>query len=89
MPRAARKTSRKAEGRQERIPLGQQKPKMARKARPGMIGRWINDVGGRIDAARQAGYEHVMESVTPDDEKKPVSMTVRNRVESGSSGVRS
>lgn len=76
MSRTARKTNRKAEGRQERIPLGQQKPKMARVARPGMVGRWVNDVGGRIDAARQAGYEHVMETVTPDGEKKPVSMTV-------------
>ena len=76
MPRTARKTNRKAEGRQERIPLGQARPKMARKASPGMVGRWINDTGGRIADARRAGYAHVMESLTPDGEKSPASMPV-------------
>ena len=76
MSRAPRKTNRKAEGRQERIPLGQARPKMARVARPGMVGRWINDTGGRIADAERAGYAHVMESTTPDGEKRPVSMTV-------------
>ena len=74
--RQARKTGRKAEGRQSRIPLGQQKPKLAREARKGMVGRWVNDVGGRIAAARQAGYTHVMESLDTDGEEKPVSFTV-------------
>lgn len=76
MARAARKTSRTGEGRAQRIPLGQQQPKLARVARKGMVGRWINDVGGRIAHARQAGYEHVTESFGDEDEKRPVSQTV-------------
>ena len=75
MSREQRKTSRKGEGRQARIPLGQQKPKLAREARKGMVGRWVNDVGGRIAAARQAGYDQVAESFG-DEEEKPVSLTV-------------
>lgn len=73
--RQPRKTTRKGEGRQQRVPLGQLKPKLAREARKGMVGRWVNDTGGRIAAARQAGYEHVMESFG-DEEEKPVSETV-------------
>lgn len=76
MSREPRKTGRKGEGRQQRVPLGQQKPKLARVASKGMVGRWVNEVGGRIAAARQAGYEHVMESMGIDEEEKPVSQTV-------------
>lgn len=73
--RKQRLTSRKGEGRQERIPLGLQKPKLAREAGRGMVGRWVNDVGGRIAAAQRAGYKHVMESFQ-EGEEKPVSQTV-------------
>lgn len=76
MSRKPRETSRKGEGRQARTPLGLQKPKLAREARKGMVGRWVNDTGGRIAAAREAGYEHVMESMGVDGEEKPVSQTV-------------
>lgn len=76
MSRAPRKESRTETGRKGRIPLGHVAPKMARQASKGMVGRWLNDEAGRIEAARNAGYEHVMESTGIDGEEKPVSMVV-------------
>lgn len=46
-------------GRRKRIPLGTPQPKLARPKRKGFVRRWINDIPGRIQRARQAGYKHV------------------------------
>ena len=76
MSREERTTHRKGEGRARRVPLGANQLKLARKARPGMVGRWVNDTPGRIQRALQAGYEHVFESTDQDGEEKPVSTIV-------------
>ena len=70
MSRKPRETSRTGEGRQKRVPLGLQTAKLARKASPGMVGRFVNDEGGRIAAAQAAGYEHVMVTTGLDGEER-------------------
>ena len=70
MSREPRKTSRKGEGRQQRVPLGQIKAKLAREASKGMVGRFVNDTAGRVQAARKAGYEHVMVTTGMDGEER-------------------
>ena len=73
MPREKRKTTRDPTGRQERIPLGHIRPKMAVQASPGMVGRWVNDVGGRIQAAEKGGYQKVFtDPLTPEGERRPL-----------------
>lgn len=77
MPRGKRSETRAGEGRAKRVPLGQQRPKMAVQASPGMVGRWVNDVGGRIQAAEQAGYQKVFtDPENPEGDKRPLSQTV-------------
>lgn len=48
--------------RKERVPLGtmRQKGSIANRS-PDKVYRWINDVPGRIEAAKLGGYEHVYE----------------------------
>ena len=77
MSREPRKTSRKGEGRKKRIPLGTQKPKLAVKASPGMVGRWVNDTGARIQNAENADWNKVMAPpLGMDDEERPITHTV-------------
>ena len=37
-------------------------------ARPGYVSRWINDEPGRVDYAKECGYEHITDAKT----KKPI-----------------
>lgn len=68
MARAARKTNRAAEGRAARIPLGQRVAKMALPERRGYEQRWVNDVGGRLQAAEAAGWQHLKDETMTDAE---------------------
>ena len=63
--RKARKATREETGRSARVPLGTSQPKLSAEKRPGFVGRWVNDAGGRIDAAKAAGYQ-------PDDKGRKV-----------------
>ena len=45
--------------RAQRVPLGSARQKLLAGTRPGYVRHWFNDVGGRIPAALQAGYEFV------------------------------
>lgn len=52
----------KKRGRKKRVPLGRLRSKMTHdsyKIPPDKVGRWINDVGGRLRMAVEAGYEFV------------------------------
>lgn len=46
--------------RRERKPFGSQAQKLAYPQRAGYHRHWFNDVPGRIDRAKEAGYDHVM-----------------------------
>lgn len=62
-PRAeSRDTSREAEGRGARIPLGVARSKLSVPTRPGYQRRWINDEAGRIHNAEAGGYQFVNDS---------------------------
>lgn len=77
MPRGQRKTTRAGEKRKARIPLGTPQPKLAVQANPGMVGRWVNDVGGRIHQAEMADWKKVFsDPETPDGEPRPITHTV-------------
>jgi hypothetical protein len=43
----------------KRIPMGTRATRLNGTLRPGYYRRWFNDVPGRIERARRAGYEHV------------------------------
>lgn len=58
-PRDARPTDRTETGRRKRIPLGQAQQKLGATIRPGYVGRWINDVPGRLQQAEAGGYTYV------------------------------
>jgi len=45
--------------RRRRVPLGVPRLKLEVATTPGKVGRWVNDVGDRINAAIDGGYEHV------------------------------
>lgn len=51
-----------------RVPMGTRQLRLASEQRPGFYRRWLNDVPGRIERARRAGYAHVM-----DGQNKPIS----------------
>ncbi len=57
--RQAREDTRQGEGRTERKPLGVPEQRLQAKVPPGMKGRWINDDPGRIERAREGGYEFI------------------------------
>jgi len=57
-----RDTSREETGRRKRVPLGTPQAKLHAEKRPGYVRYWFNDKPGRIEAARNAGYQFVMES---------------------------
>lgn len=46
----------------QRIPMGTRQLRLAGEQRPGFYRRWLNDVPGRIERARRAGYEHVKDA---------------------------
>jgi hypothetical protein len=64
-------TSRRV-ARENRKPFGSSTQKLAFKKRDGYFHYWFNDVPGRIKAAQDAGYTHVIDETT----QKPVSMVV-------------
>lgn len=64
MSREQRQESREATGRKQRIPLGSPQQKLAATIRPGYVGRWVNDEGGRLQQAQMAGYSFVNEDTT-------------------------
>lgn len=45
--------------RAERVPIGNQRLKLARPDRPGFVRRWVNEEGGRLIQFKNAGYTHV------------------------------
>ena len=51
-----------------RVPMGTRQLRLTGDQRPGFYRRWLNDVPGRIERARRAGYAHVK-----DAEGKPIS----------------
>ncbi len=57
--RQAREDTRQGEGRQKRVPLGVPMPRLHADVPSGMTGRWTNDIPGRIERARQGGYEFI------------------------------
>lgn len=57
----ARQPDRNPSGRRKRVPLGVQQQRLGARVPDGMVGRWVNDTPGRIDRARQAGYEFINE----------------------------
>ena len=57
--RQARSGMREGEGRQKRVPLGVPMPRLHADVPSGMTGRWTNDIPGRIERARQGGYEFI------------------------------
>lgn len=42
-----------------RKPFGSMQLKLSHEIRPGFHGHWFNDTPGRVDRAKEAGYEHV------------------------------
>jgi hypothetical protein len=65
-------------GKAPRIPFGAPQPKLSQTERPGFKRRYFNDIPGRIDRAKNAGYAHVM-----DAQGKPISTTVGVAKEGG------
>jgi hypothetical protein len=59
MSREQRQETRDATGRKQRIPLGAPQQKLLATIRPGYVGRWVNDEGGRLAQAEAAGYSFV------------------------------
>ena len=57
--RQAREDTRQGEGRQKRVPLGVPTQRLHADVPSGMTGRWTNDTPGRIERARQGGYEFI------------------------------
>lgn len=57
-------------GRAPRVPFGNQAQKLTLPERPGYKRRWFKDLPGRIDRARAAWWEHIVDQKTG----KPVSM---------------
>lgn len=50
--------------RAERVPIGNQRLKLARPDRPGFVRRWVNEEGGRLIQFKNAGYTHVKDPQT-------------------------
>lgn len=57
--REARSETRQGFGRKRRKPLGVAEQRLQADVPSGMTGRWVNDVPGRIERAREAGYEFI------------------------------
>lgn len=74
--------SRIAEKRKNRVPIEGRQQKLAMKIPDGFVGRWFNDVGTRIQQAKEAGYEF-LDSQTVDVVTEGVDMgsVVRQRVD--------
>lgn len=53
-----------------RTPFGTRELKLDVEPIPGYVQRWFNDTPGRIERAKRAGYEHVLEREGRDDEPK-------------------
>lgn len=62
--REPRNELRTGQGRRARIPLGTPQSKLQASVPKGMVGRWVNDVGGRIQQALNAGYEFINDAGT-------------------------
>lgn len=58
--------------REHRKPFGSQTQKLAFEKRDGYFHYWFNDTPGRIAAAKDAGYTHVIDQTT----QKPIQMVV-------------
>jgi hypothetical protein len=58
--------------RENRKPFGSQTQKLAFKKREGYHHHWFNETPGRINAAKEAGYSHVVDETTG----KPIQMVV-------------
>jgi hypothetical protein len=58
--------------RENRKPFGSSTQKLAFEKRPGYFHYWFNDTPGRLKAALDAGYTHVIDATT----QKPVNMVV-------------
>jgi hypothetical protein len=65
--------------RENRKPFGSQTQKLAYKKREGYHHHWFNDVPGRIAAAKEAGYTHVIDETT----QKPIQMVVGTTQQGG------
>ncbi len=57
--RQAREETRQGTGRSERKPLGVPVQRLDARVPKGMTGRWMNDTPGRIERAREGGYEFI------------------------------
>ncbi len=68
MARQAREEGREETGRRKRIPLGVPQLKLSAPKRAGFHRHWLNDTGGRIQAAEQAGYSFVENEQASEEE---------------------
>jgi len=68
--RLAKARAAKRETRRKRKPLGVPVSKLAVQERDGYVRRWINDDGGRIQQAEEAGYEFVTKAVVSSEAQK-------------------
>src|ERR1700757_2626534 len=66
--------------REHRKPFGSSTQKLAFEKRPGYFHYWFNDTPGRIKAALDAGYTHVIDATT----QKPINMVVGVTQQGGS-----
>ena len=62
----------------ERVPLGVRRRRLVAEQRPGFYRRWINDVPGRIERAKRAGFTMVQ-----DTQGNPISSPVGTQEQQG------
>ena len=62
MMTAAQRKKRVREKRKQRTPIESTAKRLDAKAPPGFVGRYFNDAGSRIDAAKAAGWEFMVDA---------------------------
>ncbi|MGB1214604.1 MAG: hypothetical protein ACPG4X_14665 [Pikeienuella sp.] len=68
--RGPRENKRQETGRRQRVPMGTPQAKLSATVEEGYVGRWINDQGGRIIKAREAGYEFAEDQTANGEDKR-------------------
>ena len=63
----------------ERVPFGNGRQQLAWPKEPGFRHYWFNDVPGRIEDARRAGYDHIRDPIT----QEPVAIVTDRTVGGG------
>ena len=68
--RAPGRVNTEGRGRRRRIPLGTPELKLVADVGPGYVGRWINDMGGRIARAQEGGWEFALDHAIDAEDKR-------------------